>query len=562
MQVEENFLWEYLEGETPTFFSRESIVKIEKAYASQETTLELAPKIVIDFTNMVISKNGHTSPIGRIVFDSSISAMLNKEGLWQYMGDNGQCVNYRSDVDKILEAAYKAEQTRRGIFINNRLYIIDFMKMVQHNPISGFSRKIRRNNTSELGKLNAIWVWLDDMDLYLPYAIKEMLMLENMYEKKTKRSCFKSEYGEYTIDLSKMTQCNKQTQRYRNIRRIPLSLLADPIVWQYEEKDEFKAYDAIESELIEKAYQSNKERYNGKTHNLNFKIMKWTNTKTKETGNVRRVDKVDPSASQYLWQYLSAEGYVSYNLQLNKSIEDAYLSGKPSLSFAERGILYTLHFGTMEQEDVKRQYYRAVRRITEEAKKWEHYKALAAAQPSQPNYSLTKLDNRSTEYEIVKTYFDKTMREKYKTMDVIKVNNPFSKSFYNQQIEQYEKVYKKQPLVLLLFYGNKNCSPLKICDSSNESFDIKYSMSEDKWGKGIYFCTSAANICNGNEYKEEDKNYIIFAKVIVGEPQNIIDNPKRPDINSIKVESTNSDIYIITERNMAYPKYLIEYTAS
>eukprot|EP00826_Nyctotherus_ovalis_P060090 TRINITY_DN8405_c0_g2_i7.p1 TRINITY_DN8405_c0_g2~~TRINITY_DN8405_c0_g2_i7.p1 ORF type:complete len:556 (-),score=90.92 TRINITY_DN8405_c0_g2_i7:152-1819(-) len=546
-----NILWEYLDGRMPVFFSKEEMRKIEKEYEANAAGLAIGFKDSINFTNMEMTKNGYRSPIKRIILDESIPAMVNnRRGRWQYLGDEGTYTSYAPDIDKTIESAYRAQLTRRGIFINERFYIIDFVTMSQTNPLSRFERPIKRVAEAEGLKIGAVWAWVDDQGVYRPYALAEMKVLEaNHLKKSTVR--VESNHMNYIINLTNMTQCNVHTKKSRSIRRIPLNILASPIPWEYETAKGFVPCSDKDSELIEKAYQEKKREYNGPTFSVDFVTMTSANTRTGAKGRIRRSGAVGPSSCQYLWQYLSDNGYVSYAAGNNGKIEEAYQNGKPYLLLTERGASCTIHFDTMEQEEAKGSYYRAVRRINEKAKKWTYYQSLLTV-PTLQLPSIAELDPRSTKYEFVRNCFDKSMKGMYGGMRVMKIKNKKSEELYKEQMSLYEKRYKAKPLVLDLFYGTKDVHPSKIYNSSAE------------WGMGIYFTSNASAVCNGLEYREKGKCYVLLAKVMVGEPQDFIPtkasatNPKN-SLNAIKVKSADADIYIVPNGNMAIPKYLIEY---
>eukprot|EP00826_Nyctotherus_ovalis_P024488 TRINITY_DN18934_c0_g1_i1.p1 TRINITY_DN18934_c0_g1~~TRINITY_DN18934_c0_g1_i1.p1 ORF type:complete len:167 (+),score=38.27 TRINITY_DN18934_c0_g1_i1:86-586(+) len=147
--------------------------------------------------------------------------------------------------------------------------------MLQINPLSGFGREVKRNAKNELeaAKLNAIWTWLDDQNVFVPYDIKEMQILEEKYQKKEKKFDLSMGSFTYMISFVGMVQCNNQTKKTRSIRRIPLGLIADPVVWEYENSKGFVPYDGNESEFIEKAFKGSKAKYSGSDFNVNLSLI-------------------------------------------------------------------------------------------------------------------------------------------------------------------------------------------------------------------------------------------------------------------------------------------------
>lgn len=567
-----NFLWEYLDGKTPVFFSKEEMKKIEKEYEAGVASLVIGLKNSVNLARMEVTKNGHRNPIKRIVLDESIFAMGNKRGGWQYLNDEGTYTSYTPDISKVIESAYRAKLPRRGIFINERFYTIDFVNMSQTNPLSRFERRIKRTAEADGPKSGAVWVWLDDQGVYRPYGAGEAKVLEKEHQKKGTARLDSSRVS-YLVNFADMTQCNVHTKKQRSIRRIPLNLLASPILWEYETSKGFLPCNDRDSELIEKAYQAKKREYNGATFSVDFETMTSVNVKTRARGLIRRSGAVASGNSQYLWQYLGADGYVSYGAGDCGKIEEAYQSGKPCLFLNERGFPCTIHFDTMEQEEAKGSYYRAVRRINEKAKKWTYYQSLSPTPttlttPTTPKLqspSTTELDLRSTEYEFVRSCFEKSMKGRYGGMKVMKIENEKNKRLYKEQVSLYEKKCMAKPLILHLFHGTKDVHPLKVCNSPTECFDTNYSMRSDKWGMGIYFASSASAVCSGLEYREKGKCYVLLAKVMVGEPQDFASlkpliGSSKFSLNAIKVRNVDSDTYIVPNGNMAIPKYLIEYT--
>jgi len=570
------YLWEYFDKKTQGFFSREEVKKIEEAYALNRVVMKLGADCEIDFNKKEMKKGKYKYTIKRIALDGSIYAIANKKEMWQYMDEKVGFVDYAPDIARIIEAGYKTQETKRGIFINERMYIIDYKNLEQINSLTLYKRQIRRNKENKSGgsKPNAIWVWLDDSRIFKPYNSLEVKTLEMNYQNKKRNFNLSYDKSGYDIDLKEMVQINPISNKSRDIRRIPSDLLLDPIIWEYETPQGFVPYNEEDNNNIEKAYKSNNPKYSGTGFTIDFGGMSYKNSK----GINGRVRKKGQAASLFLWQYLSDDGYVSYEAYINNGIEADYQNGKPSFSFTDSGNNYVLHFSSMEQENKKEYYFRAIRRIDENAKKWKYYqsriipqhntlkplatKAPMVVQAQNDEFSYAaELDQRSTEYEFVLSKFDQTMKGKYKNIKVRKVNNAVGKSLYKKEFDLYKSMEGRDPLVLYLFYGNSKANLSKICVSQNESFDSQYSKSTDVLGKDIHFSTSAASIHKAFRYGEKDKYYIIFAKVMVGEPGDY-NTMRKPLLNSSVTMKKNADstTYFVTKGNMAYPKYLIEYT--
>ena len=126
-----------------------------------------------------------------------------------------------------------------------------------------------------------------------------------------------------------------------------------------------------------------------------------------------------------------------------------------------------------------------------------------------------------------------------------------------------------------LFHGTRTTDPQQIY-KGDDSFDMRLS-NNGMWGKGNYFAVNAS-YSDGYAYHLGNLKKLILAQVLTGisyfcQPRNTLTMPPvRPATgqtgsvqrryNSVSGQTGGSKVYITYENNLAYPAYIITYTAA
>ena len=121
----------------------------------------------------------------------------------------------------------------------------------------------------------------------------------------------------------------------------------------------------------------------------------------------------------------------------------------------------------------------------------------------------------------------------------------------------------------MLWHGTNKVSPIVIYESG---FDPSFAKDGGTWGKACYFAKNAS-------YSDSDYKYIlpngerqlILAEVLLGKYLNhqkqstLTKPPLIPGSNihydSVKGEDNKSDIYMVYEKDLAYARFVVTYTA-
>ena len=457
-----------------------------------------------------------------------------------------------------------------SVFINNTKYILDLVEMTQLNFRTGRVRKIKRNSKiqSPYKKLKALWTWHDDFNTQIPYDIKIMNDLETEFGKKKTIVKMKFNSFDYNMDLKNMLQVNTHTKKARNIRRIPMDLLVNDVVWKWNDKGKFTDYDSSTADAIEKSFLKGDEEFKKGDLIINYKHMNQKNNKTGEIVNIQRIEGSLIIPKDYLWQYLTDYGYISYSNDLNRSIEENYTKGNPSIPFSIDNVHYEIKSATMEQEDIETQCYRAIRRITPDTFNWSHYEKL------EKERILPKvLKSDSKEYIETKKYFDKTMSGKYKNIKIMDISKPKEESKVELKAESKEESKKeskeelkeelKEEMKLVsLFYGNQEIKPSSIYNTKNKVLSI-----EGEWGKGIYLYKKASE---AELYEANATCFLFMVEANLSKPldcKNIKNIPmtlpkeyNETEHDSLIIQKDGSDICVAFNEDKVSLKYLIEFS--
>ena len=173
------------------------------------------------------------------------------------------------------------------------------------------------------------------------------------------------------------------------------------------------------------------------------------------------------------------------------------------------------------------------------------------------------LTETSEEYLEAKMHFDRTMKDQYFDLRVIKLINPRTKYFYSKELLTIAKKYKISPqkITMKLFHGTSKTHPKEIYNGHDISFSTKLS-SGGLWGIGTYFGTSALYLDERYSYIDKDTHSLLLASVIVGKyfdykfkaNRNLLNPPYIDEVKGIRYDSVKAcmmgtDIYVVYSPN-------------
>ena len=178
------------------------------------------------------------------------------------------------------------------------------MQRIQTKRETRYKRNIKRElkNDRIIGD-DALWVWLDANNIYMPYDLPISRNIEWYYNSFQKARLnnepyypiFQINIGFHlvSVDLRFFKQYNNATNQYTEIKRIPMRLFCATsstiAVWEWEDDyHRLIRYSPYDNKIIENAYLSHRENcqinINGIPMILNFKKMTQINN-----GNSRKI---------------------------------------------------------------------------------------------------------------------------------------------------------------------------------------------------------------------------------------------------------------------------------
>eukprot|EP00002_Diphylleia_rotans_P005253 TRINITY_DN14364_c0_g1_i1.p1 TRINITY_DN14364_c0_g1~~TRINITY_DN14364_c0_g1_i1.p1 ORF type:complete len:1476 (+),score=225.07 TRINITY_DN14364_c0_g1_i1:45-4472(+) len=182
------------------------------------------------------------------------------------------------------------------------------------------------------------------------------------------------------------------------------------------------------------------------------------------------------------------------------------------------------------------------------------------------NFALISIPKGSQEWIDVESRFRKT--SPFLVTDIQRIQNKLIWSNFLHTIHIMKEAEGKDPETKLLFHGTGKNDPSKIYDDPNhKGFTMQY-CEKGLWGIGTYFAQNASYSVKYS-YTSPKGRQMFLAEVITGNyiklrsdpmlrlPPNMPDSTKR--YTSVKGKSGVSDIYIVYDNGMAYPRYLITF---
>jgi len=572
-EKKESALWEFEGDNGFEFYKKKDRELIETAYEQKDSTI----KIKIDGKEYEINFDKMTQTNTATKYSRNVCRTpLNDEALhfqwitWKVMLDFGVILAYDDDLNQAIEKAYNQNKPNFITVIEGRKYIIDFERMKQINQTTQYERYLLREVITIPS--SALWLWLDDNNKYSGYSKESNKEIENHFQAKVKKFNLSTLQANYEIDFDEFRQTNLDSNKTRRIKRVPLEVLLDFEVWEWENGEGFVSYESSEISTIEKAYES-KQRIlslaiNKYWYTIDLHKMVQINDSTGKSRTIRRIPPVSslpkppdnsvsvPQASvKTLWECESDNGYVKYPEVFCNNLNAAFNSGNNTYFYNYEGTPFVIDFTKMVQ----------INQVTQKARPIRKFIAAGC--------KLVVLDSLAADYKEVKGLFDKTMRGKYKNITITLLTNPHTKKRYDNCVSLLTAEGAAPPKTLLLFHGTSKIDPKRIYDGYYENFDVAYAKI-GLWGKGIYFATDASYSCGSFAYNQGNGVYsIIVAEVAVGNyydygtgtDKSLLHPPNLPNDSYKRYDSVSgitkgTKIHIIYSSNQAYSKYLITYS--
>ena len=591
-EKKENALWEFKGDNEFEFYKKKDRELIETAYRQKNSTIKIkidGKEYEINFDKMIQTNivTNYSRKVSRIP--------LNNEALdfqlitWKVKLDSGVILAYDDNVNQSIEKAYSQKEPSFITVIKGTRYIIDFGEMKQINEATQYKRDLFRELTTIPS--SALWLWLDNNKKYSGYSKENSKSLEDQFQMKVKKFNLTISQTNYEIDFDNFTQTNLNSNKVRGIKRVPLEVLLDCEVWEWEDDKSFTPYRSSEISTIERAYESKHQilsfTMNKNWYTIDLHKMTQINDSTSKSKTIRRIPPVPPlpkllvdSASVVrvpvgtLWECESDNDYVKYPKVFCNNLNAVFNSGNNTYFYNHEGTPFVVDFTKMVQINQVTQKARAIRKFIAPNTVSNNLTAkVLPKKPVLPESKLVVLDPFSSAYKEVKDLFDKTMSGKYKNITITLLINPHTKSRYNSFITSLKAKGTTPLKTLLLFHGTSKVDPKIIYDGYYENFDAAH-RKVGLWGKGIYFATDAFYSCNWFAYDQGNEVYsIIVAEVAVGNyydygtstdrsllhPPNLPNDPYKR-YNSVSGITKGTRVHTIYSSNQAYSKYLITYS--
>eukprot|EP01087_Luapelamoeba_hula_P001555 TRINITY_DN1126_c0_g1_i2.p1 TRINITY_DN1126_c0_g1~~TRINITY_DN1126_c0_g1_i2.p1 ORF type:complete len:1789 (-),score=296.61 TRINITY_DN1126_c0_g1_i2:70-5436(-) len=186
--------------------------------------------------------------------------------------------------------------------------------------------------------------------------------------------------------------------------------------------------------------------------------------------------------------------------------------------------------------------------------------------------ALIPLAANSSEWQAVTNRIAETLTVK----TIVRIERVQNKPLWERYYREHARVAKKngKPNELELFHGTRESDP-KLIYASEDGFDMRHSRT-GMWGTGSYF---AANASYSNGYSSQEAasgaRQFFLARAVCGDSYKMPSNsalrmpPNKPasasgvqeKYDSVTGETGGSVVFILYHNCMAYPYYLITYTA-
>jgi hypothetical protein len=189
---------------------------------------------------------------------------------------------------------------------------------------------------------------------------------------------------------------------------------------------------------------------------------------------------------------------------------------------------------------------------------------------------LVELNSSDKEYKFVETIFNETMKNR-KIISIQRNQNKDLYLLYQDNIQSLKKIKKnyeavqskKNKMERYLWHGTSTIDPMALIQGLN-TISTQFAKDECMWGRALYF---AVNASYSDSYAYKTKNEtkkLLLCLVYTGdyikqEPDRTLRQPpiRINGINltydSIKGNTSGSDIFVLYKDHRNYPHYLVEF---
>ena len=494
-------------------------------------------------------QGGHAShPLASPIAASASATPSPHVSNWQWYNDQGSFSYYSSNLSAKLTSAF--QQNPKGTFqlsINGVLYTIDFVKMLQINPNTGFSRPIAQ--VAEQPDVQ--WMYKDDKRVFMPYSSADSNTIESMYQNNLAQNLVIN--GKmYTIDFKQMYQINVSTQFKRSIeRRITSPASPTGIVPDLSGEDLVEEEVAVPKDIV--------ITLRGPLENL-------------PAAEARITSKLEGAMKKQVIAALPK----NMSADLEKKIHHIAKKNEVECCFEKKQKRRVLKI-----EGVFFKVQAAVSAIQEEILTFtvnsESSDGEVALPPEWQKQSKTTelfpVVQGSAEWQQVEGKFGSTMGGG-KVHSIDRIQNSWIWKKYVFQKKRMEMKNNGRINEKELFHGTRRNNPSNIYEGE-DGFDMRFCQS-GMWGLANYFAVNASYSHNYS-YTSGNGRQMFLVKVLTGDTYNCPSDsslrmpPVKPSTTQAGVEmaqmkydtvsgTTNgSQVFMTYDNDKAYPAYLITY---
>lgn len=446
------------------------------------------------------------------------------------------------------------------------------------------------------------WMYQDDSGKYMPFDPTSNTTLEKKYKESDYQVVIRIQSFVYKVDLSKMTQINKQTGKCRRLQRInalPRNKSNECRRWVYLSRDgKYRDYDEVSHSVLEESWKAHKNvavvTVSGRAYMVDFESGTQTNLCTQSERPMKLLDT--KSSGSHLEKFI-IRGQREDVVAATTKLESILTAGQSTKSLSIPDFVYSvfqeeidrqighlqvkvknrLRVGSeikIEIEGVSHLVDNAVKIIQQEIIEKQNNKGITTRpkewdpQDDSVRLKLVAVDETSQEYLKVKSKMTKSMPFVH-VHQIVRIQNLWLwRKYVNHRHSMIEKsrgeVNEKD-----LFHGTTTTNPVQIYDSE-EGFDMRFSR-DGLWGQGSYFAENANYSDNYSFSCTNGERQIFLARVLIGDSADIPQDrklrmpPVKQSTNGLRYDSVTGTVmqtrvYVTYNNDKSYPLYLITYT--
>ncbi|CAH1238656.1 PARP12 [Branchiostoma lanceolatum] len=391
-----------------------------------------------------------------------------------------------------------------------------------------------------------------------------------------------------------------------------------PYLWQYKDAglpaNAWQDFNETMNERLERSYSdpsNNGAKVKGVGENwlIDFKHMTVQPARVKVRRLCTTSSKLDPVgclATKWVWYWRDqSSAWVEYGNKLqtgtdagptSDDIEQAFLTGQPTLMFEVPPHRYRLDFAGMYQQNLNPHFLtrRDVRRrpvfvsraeVDTKSSKPQQLCTLPSTwtpMPAGQDFVRRPLSRLCPEFRVVEMLFRQTMGEEKVIVRIERVQNPFLWEKYNRKKEYMRPRLHTQSSLYrtggaaaeatvderTLFHGTEPDIVDGIC---RQNFDWRLcGKNATAFGQGSYFAAQASYSHMYTTPDSRGSHYIFLANVLVGShtvgsskmrrpPPIDPEDPNGELYDSCANSATDPTIFVLFDSDQCYPTYLIEY---